>query len=293
LYGTGVKDGFVNDDIYGTGFFFKTSTDIKETSTIEEFEIKTKVNNDVLIHVYGQGIYVDDSNNIYISGCTNGIFDDEHQNIGHYDIFLLKYNPSSNYRTQEILGMWGSLYTEEVFDMKFNNNSLFLTGYTFEKLNEKATGTRSDIFLLKYNLDNTYQIEQTGNDGNERATSLTIDNLNNIYISGYTNYVAYIDEAGNSICKQSEECGYEGFSIIGKKDIILTKFNSSMEKQWSRQLGTIEDDEITGITADKFGNIFLTGYTSGSFKNTSDTNPKTLLIKYSNEYIKIIDKNNQ
>ena len=49
----------------------------------------------------------------------------------------------------------------------------------------------------------------------------------------------------------------------GKIDGFITKFSPGGEKLWGQQIGTKVDDEITALTTDQAGNIFIAGWTSG------------------------------
>ena len=85
----------------------------------------------------------------------------------------------------------------------------------------------------------------------EAANNLVIDSSSNIYVVGY---------AGS---------GFDGNTGQGSTDAMLVKYNSSGSKQWSRLYGSTRSDEGRGIAIDNSGNLFLTGYTSGSIDNNT------------------------
>ena len=56
---------------------------------------------------------------------------------------------------------------------------------------------------------------------------------------------------------------------------------SSGTKQWTKQLGTSSYDTGNSVTTDSWGNIYVTGYTSGGLDgNTNSGNQDIFLVKY-------------
>ena len=54
---------------------------------------------------------------------------------------------------------------------------------------------------------------------------------------------------------------------VGNKDIFIVKFDSSLNREWTKQIGTSSDDESYGVTHDSLGNIYIIGYTQGNLDN--------------------------
>lgn len=91
-----------------------------------------------------------------------------------------------------------------------------------------------------------------GSSGIDISTGVTADGLGNVYISGYT---------GNSL---------EGNPWGGSLDAYVSMFSVDGTLAWTRQLGTIDIDVSTGVSADGLGNVYITGYTKGNLHgNTS------------------------
>ena len=75
--------------------------------------------------------------------------------------------------------------------------------------------------------------------------------------------------------------GLDGNTHSGSWDIFLVKYNSSGTKQWTKQLGTSDNDSGLGVTTDSLGNIYVTGWTGGGLDgNTSSGGGDIFLIKY-------------
>ena len=56
--------------------------------------------------------------------------------------------------------------------------------------------------------------------------------------------------------------GLNGY-LIGGSDLFLIKFNSSGKRQWTKQLGTSDNDQGRGVTTDSSDNIYVSGNTWG------------------------------
>ena len=86
---------------------------------------------------------------------------------------------------------------------------------------------------------------------------MTIDKGNNVYFTG-----AFI---GNGTFDTII------ISNHGQQDIYLAKCNSNGTWDWAYSFGSNDIDQGYGVSADKFGHIFLTGYfqNSASFIDTT------------------------
>jgi len=99
----------------------------------------------------------------------------------------------------------------------------------------------------------------------DQAKAVATDKDGNVYVTGYTD--------GN----------LDGNLRVGLQDIFVVKYDSNSVKQWTRQLGTASTfAEGTAIATDASGNVYVTGYTSGSFvNNTSAGGDDYFIVKYS------------
>lgn len=65
--------------------------------------------------------------------------------------------------------------------------------------------------------------------------------------------------------------------------MFVVKYNSAGVKQWTRQLGTPEDDFANGIAADAQGKVYVTGVTSGGLdgnSNAGGSGVDMFIVKY-------------
>jgi hypothetical protein len=92
---------------------------------------------------------------------------------------------------------------------------------------------------------------------------LAIDNNSNIIVTGYTfGAIGTAVNAGN----------------LGSSDVFLFKFNPDGTILWSKQTGTDANDVGTGVAEDGYGNLYVTGYTSGAWAGHTNAGGDDLLL---------------
>jgi hypothetical protein len=104
---------------------------------------------------------------------------------------------------------------------------------------------------------------QFGTSLDDEAAGIAVDLSGNIYIAGTTHG------------------GLDGITNAGLTDIIVVKFNELGTLQWTRQLGTTNEDEATALTVDAGGNVYVTGSTLGGLGDHPNKGERDLfVIKY-------------
>jgi len=143
----------------------------------------------------GSGIVIDSLDDIYITGATESF------SVGGYDIVLVKYSSSGRLQWNHT---WGGADYEESFGVAIDSSdNIYLTGVTSE-----GEGDR-DIVLVKYDSAGVAQWNHTwGGIYDDKSSGITIDSLDNIYISGAT----------------------KNFGAVNY-DMLLLKYNKVQEKQ--------------------------------------------------------------
>lgn len=104
-----------------------------------------------------------------------------------------------------------------------------------------------DIDLLPPDTNHTTVL--FGTDKNDFGTYLAMDSAGNIYMAGNT------------------EGNLDGQINSGEQDAFLMKFDSYGNKLWTKLYGTEKIDSGNYIKIDSSGNIYLTGYTAGTFND--------------------------
>jgi hypothetical protein len=88
-------------------------------------------------------------------------------------------------------------------------------------------------------------IKQVGTTAFDSASSIAVDQWGNIFVSGRTD-----GEFASGQAKVSS-------------DAFLAKYTAAGEQEWVKQVGTASNDSANSIAVDQWGNIFMSGYTSG------------------------------
>ena len=205
----------------------------------------------------GSGVTTDSSDNIYVTGLTEGGLDGN-TNSGSWDIFLIKYNSSGTKQWTKQLGTSSGDYGYGVTTDSSGN--IYVTGNTGGGLDGNTNSGIRDIILIKYNSSGTKQwTKQLGTSSDELGNGVTTDSSGNVYVTGWT---------GGDL---------DGNTSSGSGDIFLIKYNSSGTKQWTKQLGTSSVDVGNDVTTDSSDNIYVTGYTDGGLDGNTSSDGNTNL----------------
>ena len=160
---------------------------------------------------HGLGVTVDSSDNIYVTGYTDGGLDGN-SSSGDKDLVLVKYYDNGTKQWTQQLGTSSAEYAYGV--AVDNSSNIYVTGWTGGELDGNTSSGSSDIFLVKYNSSGTKQwTKQLGTSSGETGYGVTVDSSGNIYVTGYT------------------EGGLDGNSNFGGKDIFLVKYYDNGTKQ--------------------------------------------------------------
>lgn len=235
------------------------------------------------------GLVIDENDNVYIGGTTSGNFMETAG--GNGDLYFLKLNSDGDILAKVHLGggAYGSNVNStsgmETFgNMVYKDGYIYATGITESNMGETKGGLQ-DIFVMKIaSSDLSFQwLKQlgTGDFGaNANATGsldyskdITIDENNNLYITGYT-YSAYSEVIG------------------GGADAFIMKMGIDGSFSWIKQLGggdygsnvtdTTDQDECNGIAVDSFGNVYCAGGTESSLGESVSNSEDVFVWKVGN-----------
>lgn len=189
---------------------------------------------------HGEGIGLDSSGNIYVTGYTVAVGDGE-------EGFIAKYNSSGTLQWDKRLGSSSSAdrFQRCVVD---SSNDIITVG-TYQ---QASTSYQNEILIAKYNGSGVLQWNRKiDGSGDDSAVGITVDSSNNIYIAGQT----------------------ASSGVQGSNDMFIAKYNSSGTIQWKRTLGTTNNDVAKNVRVDSSGDVYLLGY---SLVSTYDA----ILAKY-------------
>jgi hypothetical protein len=148
-----------------------------------------------------------------------------------------------------------------------SDGNIYITGRFEGIANFNPSGTANltsagseDIFLVKYDASGNYLWAiRIGGPNTDIATSVAVDALGNIYISGYFSASANFDPNGTANLISS-----------GIEDIFLAKYDASGNYLWAIHMGSCcSGHRGYGVALDSLGNAYITG----DFHGTVNFNP--------------------
>ena len=186
------------------------------------------------------GVSADGLGNVFVSGFTNGSLDGA--SAGSADAFLSKYDTNGHHLWTHQLGT--DSYEQSHGVSADHDGNVYISGYTAGGFDQPGAGGR-DAFVSKFDGDGILQwTRQFGTSTLDQSYGVSVDGLGGVYISGYT-------------------FGTLGDSSAGDGDAFVTKLDETGEHIWTRQFGTNELDRSYAVSADNWGNVFISGYTMG------------------------------
>ena len=206
----------------------------------------------------GRGIAIDKNGNLYVTGITIGGLDGN-TNAGSEDLFLIKYDSSGNKQWTKQLGT--SSYDAARGIITDSNSNVYIAGSTKGGLDGQIHGGGYDLFVVKYDSSGNKQwTKQMGTSSDDAAYGITSDSNNNVYLTGVTH------------------SNLDGNSQAGGGDLFVVKYDSSGDKQWTKQTGSSSYDRAESIATDNNGNLYLTGYTEGNLDGNGNAGGEDIFL---------------
>ena len=189
----------------------------------------------------GMGIASDSNGNIYVSGRIS-------KNNENYGV-LIKYDVNGSILwTQKV--NYGNCYVD-------NKENIYVAGTIVDE-STNSHPNPVDFHLTKLDDDGKKIWSKTwGTEEDDRCSGISIDNLGNVYVVGYT------------------RGSFDGNLNNGACDISLSKIDEDGNILWTKMWGSYKDDFGIGVTIDKLGNIYVVGYTEGSYHGQINNNRDT------------------
>jgi hypothetical protein len=256
-----------------------------------------------------RGVATDSSGNVFITGFTGGNLDGGTDRDGS-DFFVVKYN---RYGTREWTRQIGSGNTYDKAALCIATDSsgnVFVGGGVQGVLDNSTWGGTRNYAVVKYNSSGTKQWSHQGAAATD-ANGVATDSSGNVYVAAenYDNisviklnstgakqwmkqldsgstagrdipYAIATDSSDNVYVTGSTYGGLDGNTHSGAWDLFLVKYNSSGTKQWTKQLGSSEDDIAYGVAVDSSGNVYAAGYTYGALDGSNAGSNDLFVVKY-------------
>jgi hypothetical protein len=204
----------------------------------------------------GNGIAVDASGNIYVTGDFSGSATFGSITLtsnGDSDIFIAKLDSSGNWLWAKNAGGTDYDYGQGIA-VDASGNS-YVTGYFYDSATFGSTTLTNngvyDIFIAKLDSSgNWLWAKNAGGSSNDSGNGIAVDASGNSYVTGYFDSNATF--------------GYTTLTSNGDDDIFVTKLDSSGNWLWAKKAGGTDYYEGCGIAVDASGNSYITGFFSDS-----------------------------
>ena len=206
---------------------------------------------------YGRAIATDSGGNVYVIGEYSGTATfapgTTLASAGSSDVFVAKYDTSGTVQWATSIGGPGS---DNGYGIATDSGgNVYVTGrYQGTVTIESTTLTNAgsyDAFVAKYDTSGTFQwATSISGTGTEYGQAIATDSGGNVYVTGiYT----------NNFTIESTTLTNAGFS-----DTFVAKYDTSGTFQWATSIGGTRTEHGRGIATDSGGNVYVTGYYSGS-----------------------------
>ncbi len=216
----------------------------------------------------GWGVAVDDSGNVYVTGYFEDIVDfdpdggDPHTSIGTSDVFLSKFSTSGSFQWART---WGGSHGERVFGAATDNSgNVYVTGNFRDTVDFDPDGGdphtsngSDDVFLSKFDASGNFKWARTwGGAYVDAGHGVSADGSGNCYVTGCFRGTVDFDPDGGDPHTSGDSW-----------DVFLSKFDSSGNFDWARTWGGPLywhwANKGGGVTADGYGNVYVTGHFMG------------------------------
>jgi hypothetical protein len=211
----------------------------------------------------GQGIAIDGSGYIYITGTTgssSSIATSSAYQTSYSGVFLAKFSSVGS-------RVWATYYgggaPEKGFGLSTDAyGNVYITGYTHSSSGiatasayQTSIAGLDDVFLAKFsNSGNLLWATYYGGSSYDEGYGICTDASGNIYLTGIT------FSSSGIATSDAFKTSFGG----GNYEVFLAKFSSSGNRLWATYYGASGDNRALGIATDVSGNVFITGYTANS-----------------------------
>ena len=180
---------------------------------------------------------------------------------GDDDIFVLKLDSSGNYLWAKSMG--GSLRDTGTYIAVDTDGSISATGIFAgtadfdpdQGVDNRLSAGDFDVFISKFDSSGNHLWTKTrGGTSREVGQSTTFDGSGNIYSLGYFSGTFDFDPGA----------GVVELTSNGGTDMFISKFDASGNYLWAKRIGGMGADGAAQVAFDRTGNLYFTGYFSGT-----------------------------
>lgn len=233
---------------------------------------------------FGNGLGVDVSGNIFVTGYFNGVVDFDPSAItntasviGTSDLFLSKFDSNGNLLWNKTIG--GGSTQVNSNDLKVTPaGEVIVTGEFGQSVDfDASAGTSSltsagsqDVFVMKYDALGAYVWAfKIGDINGDSGAGLEVDASGNIYITGQIQNSPDFDPSAATAT----------FVPIGQEDVFIAKYSSTGLFVWADVLGGSLKDVGYRLKLDASGDLLITGIMQSTILDADPSAIVSNLIK--------------
>ena len=255
-------DGLGN--VYATGFsaehdawFPSPDTFLNKYDATGELQWQIDDCGPIYCYTQSSGVSADPLGNVFITGVS--LDEGHHGSPVVHSTFLRTYDAAGN--LQWTRSGWPTPSDVNSGVSADGLGNVYISGITFGSLGGPHLGN-GDAFISKYDAaGNVEWTRQLGTAEGEESYGVSADGLGNVYISGLTT-------------------GSLGGPFRGLSDAFVSNYDASGNLQWTRQFGTNSFDISYGVSADRLGNVYISGKTGGNLGGPNAGQDDPFIAKY-------------
>ena len=213
-------------------------------------------------------VKTDNQDNVYIYGTFSGTVDfnfdssqtDNLTSLGNPDLFVAKYDSAGTYQWAFRIGRIGQTNGLNTGGMSVTPaGDIYICGAFLNPVNFDPNGTTGllnpvggkDGFWAHYSTDgNLIEAHKIGSSAYDNASAIYVNSSGDVYLAARLLGTANISTTASPI----------NYNPVGGSDALLLKYNQNDSLLWYSSIATPQNDNISALTVDNSGNVFVCGY---------------------------------
>ena len=194
----------------------------------------------------GRAIAASDSE-VYVAGATRD------------DAFVRKFDAHGKELWTKQIGS-ATDADDQVRGISLDSTGIYLAGSTADTLPGQTSAGNADAFVRKYDpAGNEVWTRQFGTSSFDQARAIVVQ-ASSVYLAGLTTGVM------------------PGQTSAGAQDVFVRKYDAAGKELWTRQFGTSNLEDVSGIAADDTG-IYVVGTTLGVLPGQTSAGSADLFVR--------------
>ena len=216
----------------------------------------------------GLSITVDSSGNVYATGYFQGTVDFDpgvgsfnHTSTGNNDVFIQKLDAAGDFIWAKAVG---STNIENGYSIAVDpSGNVYTTGYFQGTLDfdpgagifNITSAGNYDAFIQKLDASGNFLwAKAVGSTLDDRGYSMTVDASGNVYATGVFSDTVDFDPGAGTF----------NLTSAGVYDVFVQKLDAAGNFIWAKAFGSNSNDQGSSIAVNTSGNVYTTGYFSGT-----------------------------